>query len=44
MAHGGSITVRTQVGHGTAFTMRLPKPEDDEPPTAEPHLSTPIKQ
>ena len=44
MAHGGSITVKTKVGQGTAFTMRLPKPEDDEPPTAEPQLSATIKQ
>jgi len=44
MAHGGSITVKTKVGQGTAFTMRLPKPEDNEPPTAEPQLSATIKQ
>ncbi|GAF88555.1 unnamed protein product, partial [marine sediment metagenome] len=44
MAHGGSITLKTKIGQGTAFTMRLPKLEDDEPPTAEPQLSATIKQ
>ncbi len=44
MAHGGSITLKTKIGQGTAFTMRLPKLEDDEPPTAEPQLSAKIKQ
>ena len=44
MAHGGSITVKTEVGQGTAFTVRLPKPGEDDPVTVEPQLSAPIKQ